>query len=366
MKQQLIPALTEASIPGFSILICCYNSAKRLPQTIAALARMPAADYAVEVLVVDNASKDDTSAVAESLLGAPNFPHAGRVLYQAVPGKSHALELGLREARYKYIVIVDDDNWLAPNYLNLAWALMEADPIIGVLGGMGEPVCEGIPPTWFSQFAVDYAAAPQATCSGDVTRTNCYLYGAGMVLRKAAWDDVLDKGFASLVTEVDGSKPSGEDNEMCYALILAGYKIWYDSEMRFLHFISAGRLTWNYLQLTYQANAVSEIELLPWTHYLKRGLSGPDSKIKPLFWLRNGAYMLKYMSNFLIKSLQTYDLGREGSADSIRVTYYWNAFKQCVKKEVNRDTSFFKIENFIKKAHEYSIRNKYNDFDTYN
>lgn len=341
------PAALLPCQAGFSILICGYNSAERLPATLQALAGLELPNgFAVELLIIDNASTDGTSAVAGRTLAGLRPFFAYRVLQEPRVGKSYALAQGLAEARYRYVCIVDDDNWLAPDYLNRAWAIMEADPAIGVLGGVGEPVCEGPPPAWFSRFAIDFAAAPQAPRSGDLTHTNRFVYGAGMVLRKPAWDDVIRQGFASLVTAVRGSKPSGEDNEMCYALIFAGYKIWYDAGLRFRHVIPAQRLTWAYLRKTYRVNATAHVELRPWTHFLEVGPEGAGV-VPPLVWLRNGVYMLRYMFTFLGRALRRGELGREGSANSIRVYYYWHSFEECVGKELRRDRSFYRAQQFI-------------------
>ncbi|AMJ64768.1 glycosyltransferase [Hymenobacter sp. PAMC 26628] len=328
-----------------------------MPATLQALAGLDRpTEFAVELLVIDNASTDATAAVAERTLAALKPFFSYQVLYEVRPGKSRALELGFAKARYRYVCIVDDDNLLAPSYLNLAWEIMEADPAIGVLGGAGEPLCEVMPPAWFPQFAIDYAAAPQAPCSGDVTQTNRFLYGAGMVLRKPAWDKMVSQGFVSLVTEVRGSKPSGEDNEMCYALIFDGYKIWYDARLRFRHVISAQRLTWQFLCKTYRANATSHVELRPWVHFLEVGAQQP-SRVPPLMWLRNGIYMLRYMFAFLGRALRRGELGKEGSADSIRVFYYWQSFKACMQKELQRDRSFYQVQKFIACLH-HPLSNK--------
>lgn len=338
----------DASAAGITLLVCGYNSAQRLPATLRALAGLaaPTPPFGVELLVIDNASTDDTAAVAEQLLTELRPSFAWQVLHEPRAGKSHALEQGFATAHYRYVCIVDDDNWLAPDYLNLAWGILEAGPQIAALGGVGEAVFEVTPPAWFPRFATDFAAAPQAPHSGDVTQTNRYLYGAGTVLRKSAWYDVMSQGFVSLLTTVRGNKPSGEDNEMCYALIFGGYKIWYEERLRFQHFIPAERLTWQYLRRTYRVNATAHVELRPWTHFLELNAPLP-APVPTLVWTRNGVYMLRFMATFLGRALRQGELGQEGSANSIRVFYYWHAFKEYLRKELRRDQSYEQAQEFI-------------------
>ena len=60
-----------------SVLICGYNSAERLPATLAALGRLEApTGFAVEVLVIDNASTDGTAQVVRQTLAG--LAQAGR------------------------------------------------------------------------------------------------------------------------------------------------------------------------------------------------------------------------------------------------------------------------------------------------
>lgn len=51
---------------GVSIVICCYNSASRLPETLQHIAEQEvAANISWEVIVVDNASTDNTQEIAK-------------------------------------------------------------------------------------------------------------------------------------------------------------------------------------------------------------------------------------------------------------------------------------------------------------
>ncbi|MDU0370359.1 glycosyltransferase [Hymenobacter endophyticus] len=334
---------------GITVLICTYNSAARIKETLQVLARQKTdpAKFAVEVLLVDNASTDATSQVAADAFAALNFPFPYRLLYEGKSGKSNALEQGFATARYEYVCIVDDDNWLEDNYLYLAWDIMEHDPKIGALGGIGRPECEITPPRWFPEFAVIYAADKQATHQGDITRQPSYVYGAGCVVRKAAWEKIYKAGFKSMLTGRHGDKlTSGEDNEMCYAFVLAGYKIWYDERLRFQHFIPAKRLTWNYVERIFAGNAESEAALRPYLDYIQ-AMHTHGTAAKPLVWLRNAKYSLQYTGQFLAQAIKQKEFFREGEPAAIRVSFYWQQFRELVKKELRGDQSYAQVQAFI-------------------
>ena len=333
-----------ANLAGITVLVCGYNSAQRLPATLSALAGLAQpAGFAVEVLVVDNASTDETTAVAHRTLAElkPFFPY--QVLQEPRPGKSHALAQGFARARYRYVCIVDDDNWLAPNYLNLAWEIMEAHPATGVVGGVGEPQCEITPPAWFSKFALDYAAAPQAPRSGDITLGPGSLYGAGSVVRRSAWAHVHEAGFHSLLTGRHGnSLSSGEDNELCYAFALAGYRIWYDERLRFQHFIPRQRLSWEYVRRLHKGNAESEVSLRPYRHFLEQ------ASIPKLVWLRNGLYAGRYALQASWSAISKgHFYPREGNREFLLAAYYWRVVWLYIRKEWQRDPKFTLVQNLI-------------------
>ncbi len=56
------------SSKGVSLIICCYNSAKRLPQTLLHIAKQHLTDtIACELIVVDNNCNDDTVDVTNAI-----------------------------------------------------------------------------------------------------------------------------------------------------------------------------------------------------------------------------------------------------------------------------------------------------------
>lgn len=235
-------------LDGVSVVVCCYNSVDRLPPTLAHVARQRVPQgVRWEVVVVDNASTDDTAATALDTWRQHGVDVPFKVVTQPTPGLTAAREKGLDVAAHDVVIFCDDDNWLAEDYLELAFTVMQSNPSVAVVGVRGTAALATEPPAWFDRFSRYYALGPQATASGDVTEAKGYVYGAGLVLRRAAWDEVRASGFRSQLTgRKGGSLASSEDRELCYALRLRGYRVWYEDALRFSHEIPERRLRWSY------------------------------------------------------------------------------------------------------------------------
>ena len=92
--------------PLLSIIIPAYNEEKRLPGSLdKILAWRQTAPYGVEILVVENGSRDATTAVAEAY--ARQHPDL-RVLHSP-KGKGAAVRVGMFEGRGDYLFICDSD-----------------------------------------------------------------------------------------------------------------------------------------------------------------------------------------------------------------------------------------------------------------
>ncbi len=236
--------------PGVSVIICCYNSAARLPETLKHLAQqnLPP-NILFEVIVVNNASTDNTAAVAENEWQKYQSSGEFRIVDEKKPGLSYARQRGAKEATCGCIVFCDDDNWLAPDYLHNAFRIMESDPQIGALGGRSTAVTDDVKlPDWFEGLQNGFAVGPQAEHEGDVSKT-CMLWGAGLVTRKNIFLHCYPDYFPAIMSDRKGDfLSSGGDNEFCYRLLLKGYKLFYDEKLRFIHFISKVRWSDEYAE----------------------------------------------------------------------------------------------------------------------
>jgi glycosyltransferase involved in cell wall biosynthesis len=111
-----------------SVIIPTHNRPTRLPQAVAS-ARAAARD--VEIVVVDDASMDETTAVCQTL-GDIHYVRVER--NQGVAG---ARNIGIFESRAPYIAFLDDDDLRLPGSLDLQADLLDENGGAGfVCGGM--------------------------------------------------------------------------------------------------------------------------------------------------------------------------------------------------------------------------------------
>jgi glycosyltransferase involved in cell wall biosynthesis len=256
---------------GVSVIVCARNAASRIGRTLLHLAQQEAVPVPWEVIVVDNNSTDGTVEAARKAWPA-NAPAPLRLLSEPTLGYNHAAERGIANARYSIIAHVHDDNWLEKNWIAQAAAIFRSDPEIGACGGRVEAGLECKPPWWFAATQHRYAVGPQGEQSGDVTWSRGYLWGAGLCVRRTAWEKLEQEGFRFLTSgrKASGKIISGEDSEICYALRLAGWKLYYSEDLRLTHYIPAARLNWRYLTKLVRsfgaASALHDCYIYPLSH----------------------------------------------------------------------------------------------------
>jgi glycosyltransferase involved in cell wall biosynthesis len=294
------------------------------------------------VLVINNGSTDETkkTACTEWQRHAGSVPL--RVIDEPTPGKTYALEKGFSLAQYDYVLVCDDDNWLEAQYLQTAYALLESNSAIGILGGQGEAVLTGAVPLWFAMYAGNYAVGRQAPQSGDVTESRGYLWGAGMVFRKILWQQLAEIGFQSLLVDRKGANlSSGGDYEFCAAARLLGYRLYYDERLKFKHFIPDQRLSWDYLRRLRRALGASEAYTRLYGYVLDKrlanGCSAYDSRNVMMADARLLLASARRLYFFLFRSL-------EGEVYFSNYEYAWGRLTAMVKLWPSHRNLIRKIE----------------------
>lgn len=100
----------------FSIIICTYNTAKRLPKTLDSILAQTFGDY--EVVIIDGASTDGTQEVIKDY----QEKFDGRLVFISEPdaGLYNAMNKGVKMAKGEFLEIIGAGDWLESNALEEA------------------------------------------------------------------------------------------------------------------------------------------------------------------------------------------------------------------------------------------------------
>lgn len=120
--------LATAPTLELSVVIVSYNVQELLRQCLRSVLEA-LEGLEAEILVVDNASTDGT---VEAL--APQFPQVRWIALERNVGFGRANNIGIAQARGRYILILNPDTLLQPDTLKTMLAYMEEHPEVGIAG----------------------------------------------------------------------------------------------------------------------------------------------------------------------------------------------------------------------------------------
>ena len=208
-----------------------------------------------EIVLVDNASMKCLRPEVLTDLGSVNV----RIIREPQLGLTWARRRGFLETQADFIVLLDDDNALAPDYLTHVVRLFAEHPCVGALGGKILPEFEIEPTPWTREFFAlmacrDYGDSPMVSNGlwdenlGRNAYPLCAPVGAGMALRRQAIQPWLAASATNGLSDRRGAElSSGGDNDIVFVLMKHGWKVGYFPELSLTHLIPAGRLDCQYL-----------------------------------------------------------------------------------------------------------------------
>jgi glycosyltransferase involved in cell wall biosynthesis len=243
--------------PELSVVIAAHNpSRERLRRTLAGLRAQTLGAGLWETVLVDNASRAFPPESDYSELRPTNL----RLVREGVLGLSAARLRGFAEAKGELIVLVDDDNVLAPDYLERALRLAAEHGHVGAFGGKSLPEFERPPADWQREFLpllalrdpgrepiVSRGLRPEGNARDQYPAAAAPI-GAGMAIRRraaAAWS--AEKGHAALPDRRGAELSSSGDNDIVLTIMRHGWEVAYFPELTLVHLIPAARLETSYL-----------------------------------------------------------------------------------------------------------------------
>ncbi|HJR34947.1 MAG TPA: glycosyltransferase family A protein [Gemmatimonadales bacterium] len=238
-----------ASPARVSVIIPVYNTAGLLTEAISSVHRQTVPG--IELIVVDDGS-DDGAELERVVAGAgPGI----RLLRQPNRGVSAARNLGLRQSEGDFLVFLDSDDLLLPNYVARQLEFLTAHPDTAVAYCDAELFGEGAPPG--VRFMDQCPSAGEVTFSSLVEQRCTVL--TTVMARRAALEAV--GGY-------DEALRSSEDFDLWLRMTKGGFRIGYQRELLARHRIRPGSLAsdrvWMYDHaLAVLAKAREQLSLTP-------------------------------------------------------------------------------------------------------
>jgi glucosyl-dolichyl phosphate glucuronosyltransferase len=229
--------------------ICTHNRATLLPAAIDSLLaqNLPPTNY--EILVIDNASTDETPQVIQRYLKAPGSI-ALRSAVQPVLGLSHARNLAVEMAAGEVIAFLDDDAVASPDWLAALLDAYAMHPDVWAVGGKVLPLWQGERPAWLTDdllpqlSMLDFGDAVRPLKAGEL------LHGVNFSCRRYAFDqiglfrtDLGRQGIALL---------GSEESEFQQRILRHGKGVVYTPLADVHHWVMAERLLqWYFIRRAY-------------------------------------------------------------------------------------------------------------------
>ncbi|HEY5383110.1 MAG TPA: glycosyltransferase family 2 protein [Candidatus Paceibacterota bacterium] len=120
-------AAKPAYYPSVSMVVPSYNEEKTLAQTVHSLLALEYPKDKLEILIVDDGSKDNTRSIGEALAREQTQV---RFFHKENGGKYTALNVGIVESKAELVGCLDADSFVAPDALLEVAKKLESDPTI--------------------------------------------------------------------------------------------------------------------------------------------------------------------------------------------------------------------------------------------
>ena len=227
--------------PMLSVLMATHNGSDTIDRTLQAMSELVPPAGGWKLIVVNNASTDDTE--ARILSWRDRLPLS--YLFEPRLGKPFALNTALERAEGDFIVMTDDDVLPERNWLTEWRRVADAYPQLDLFGGAIAPQFPEAPPSWPMldiHLTVLYGATPPYP-EGQLE--SAHVLGANMAVRAR----IRDRGWRFGQAFMVGAQGlMGEDSDFVRRLAGAGHGVGFAPGALVHHIIHPEQMSWWWMQ----------------------------------------------------------------------------------------------------------------------
>jgi len=230
------------SMTEITVLLATHNGEKVLPRTLEGYTLQEDIGFEWKLVIVDNGSTDKTWDIIKHFQSRLKI----EPLFEQVPGKNRALNMGLRAIEGEVIVISDDDAIPEPNFL-FAWqSVFCAQPSYDIFGGSIEPLFDVDPPEWMSRGRVKFEELFAARSLPDGPVDPREIFGGNMAVRHSVFAQGLKFSESIGPDGTHANYAMGSETEFCIRASSCGHKIWFARQPRVSHIVRSHQLEPSY------------------------------------------------------------------------------------------------------------------------
>lgn len=240
-----------------TIIICTYNRDCYIRRTLDCIANCHADKDDYEILLIDNNCTDNTACVCREFETEWSRRVNYRYVVETKQGLSNARNRGIEEANGDFLVFLDDDAFVAEDYIkNLKRHLTEYEGL-AAFGGKIDPYYEsGVAPEWMSRWSYSWVSALNYGKHVKPFTGNAYPIGANMGVRA----DLAKKigGFNPNLGRSCKNTMAGEEKDFFNKIKALGETILYFPDVFVQHCIPEKRLTLEFIKKLGEGVGMSE------------------------------------------------------------------------------------------------------------
>lgn len=200
----------------FSVIIPLYNKQNAIAKTLQSIVLQTYENY--EIIVIDDGSTDGSFAMVKQFFNA-NLNVESRIIYKENGGVCSARNVGVKEAKYNYIALLDADDLWERNYLEEQVKLINDFPEAKMWG-------VNYAETYFGEIAREVPTGLPKSYRGYVDdyfqmkgRVSDLFHSSAVVIKKEIFEQV---GY------FDERIKYAEDNDMWFRIIATNKVAFYD------------------------------------------------------------------------------------------------------------------------------------------